>query len=311
MKNQLKPAVALAAAVLLLVGCRHCCTCSSGHAAAAPIPPAKILAAMQSVADWQLANPATNAGTGWIPAVSDAGFMALAGISGDVKYRDAMLAMGETNNWQLGSLLYDADGHCIGQTYAELYALYRERRMIAPLREKFDAILAQPSAVSSLQFDRSSRATQGKSRENWSWCDSLFMGPPTWVRLASLTGDSRYLDFAVANWWRTTDYLYDKDQHLFSRDSSYFDKKETNGKKVFWSRGNGWVMAGLVRTLQYLPTNHPDRPRFERLFKDLAGAVLASSNPMASGAPASLIPSVIRSRKPAAPPCSLMPLPGV
>ncbi len=275
MKNQLKLSVALVAAVLLLVGCRHCCTtCSSGHAAA-PIPPAKILATMQSVADWQLANPATNAGTGWIPAVSDAGFMAIAGISGDVKYRDTMLALGETNHWQLGTLQYDADGHCIGQAYAELYALYRERRMIAPLREKFDAILANPSVVSSLQFDRSSRATQGKSRENWSWCDSLFMGPPTWVRLASLTGDSRYLDFAVTNWWRTTDYLYDKDQHLFSRDSSYFDKKEANGKKVFWSRGNGWVLAGLIRTLQYLPTNHPDRPRLEKLFKELAGAILA------------------------------------
>jgi unsaturated rhamnogalacturonyl hydrolase len=57
-------------------------------------------------------------------------------------------------------------------------------------------------------------------------------------------GDTRYLDFAVTNWWRTTDYLYDKDEHLFFRDSTFFTKTEANGKKVFWSRGNGWVMAG-------------------------------------------------------------------
>ena len=57
--------------------------------------------------------------------------MALAGISGNPKYRDAMLAMAETNQWQLGPRVYDADDHCIGQTYAELYLLYRDPGMIA------------------------------------------------------------------------------------------------------------------------------------------------------------------------------------
>jgi len=239
------------------------------------IKPLPVLAAMQSVADWQLANPATNAATGWIQAAGDAGFMALAGISGDAKYRDAMLALGETNQWALGPSLYDADGHCIGQTWAELYFLYRENRMIAPMREKFDAILARPSEVPSFEFTK----PQAKARENWSWCDALFMGPPTWVRLYAATDDPRYLDFAVTNWWRTTDYLYDKDEHLYFRDSTFFQKREANGEKVFWSRGNGWVMAGLVRVLQYLPMNHPDRPRFEQLFKDMAGKILTCQQP--------------------------------
>jgi rhamnogalacturonyl hydrolase YesR len=234
------------------------------------IKPLPVLTAMQRVADWQLANPATNATTGWIQAAGEAGMMALAGISGDAKYRDAMRAMGETNNWQLGKRLYDADDHCVGQTYAELYLLYREPKMIAPLREKFDAILAKPTEVQSLEFTN----PQNKARENWSWADSLFMGPPTWVRAYAATGDEKYLNFAVTNWWRTTDYLYDKDEHLFFRDSTYFKKTEANGKKVFWGRGNGWVMAGLVRVLQYLPMNHPDRPRFEQLFKDMAAKIL-------------------------------------
>lgn len=234
------------------------------------ISPKAVLGTMEQVAGWELAHPDTNAATGWIQGAGEAGFMALAGISGDAKYRDAMLALGETNDWNLGSRLYDADDHCVGQTWAELYLLYREPKMIAPLRAKLDGILAQPSAVTSLEFTR----PQSKARENWSWCDSLFMGPPTWVRLYAATGDERYLDFAVKNWWRTTDYLYDKDEHLFFRDSTYFKKLEANGKKVFWARGNGWVMAGLVRTLQYLPMNHPDRMRFEQLFKDMAAKVL-------------------------------------
>ena len=62
--------------------------------AASEITPASVLSAMQRVADWQLAHPETNRPTGWICAVGDAGMMVLAGISGDAKYRDAMLAKG-------------------------------------------------------------------------------------------------------------------------------------------------------------------------------------------------------------------------
>ena len=241
----------------------------------AEIKPLPVLDAMQRVADWQLAHPSAHKTTDWTQGAGDAGFMALAGISGDVKYRDAMLAMGETNEWKLGPRKYHADDQAVGQTYAELYFLYREPKMIAPMRERFDAILAEPSKVESLAFNQ----PKGVAGENWSWCDSLFMAPPAWVRLYWATGDERYLDFAVTNWWRTSDYLYDKDEHLFFRDSTYFDKREANGKKVFWGRGNGWVMGGLVRVLQYLPSNHPDRARFEQLFKDMAAKILTCQQP--------------------------------
>ena len=239
--------------------------------------PTSILTVMQRVADWQLAHPsrATNRpATGWVQAAGDAGMMALAGISGDARYRDALLAMGETNNWELGSRKFHADDYCIGQTYCELYFLYREPKMIVPLRERFDFILANQPTNTSLDF---SQKDHGQMR--WSWCDALFMGPPTWMRLYYATGDEKYLNFGVTEWWRTTDYLYDKDEHLYFRDSSYFKKSEANGKKVFWGRGNGWVMGGLVRVLQYLPTNHPDRPRFEQLFKEMSAKILTCQQP--------------------------------
>ncbi len=242
------------------------------------VKPYAVLTAMQRVGDWELAHSVTNRTTGWVQAVGDAGMMALAGISGDPKYREAMLAKGEASDWELAAhqgRKYHADDQCEGQVWTELYFLYRENKMIAPLRERFNFILAHPSDAPSLDFTQ----PHGKAQELWSWCDSLFMAPPTWVRLYAATGDERYLDFAVTNWWRTTDYLYDKDEHLFFRDSTYFDKREANGQKIFWSRGNGWVMAGLVRVLQYLPTNHPDRPRFEQLFKDMAAKIVTLQQP--------------------------------
>ena len=244
---------------------------------AADISPKPVLDVMQHVADWQLAHPVTNRPTGWVAAVGDAGIMALAGISGDAKYRDAMLAKAETNHWQPAmyqTRKYHADDQCIGQTYTELFMLYRDNRMIEPLRQRFDFILEHPSKTPSLDFSQG-----GRAQELWSWCDSLFMAPPAWLRLYAVTDDKRYLDFAVTNFWRTTDYLYDKDEHLYFRDSTFFNKHEANGKKVFWSRGNGWVIAGIARLLQYLPMNHPDRPRFEQLFKDMANKILTCQQP--------------------------------
>ena len=241
--------------------------------ARAATDPAAVLSIMEHAADWQLAQPAEAGPHGWVPAVGDTGFMALAGISGNPKYRDAMRAMGETNGWGLLSTKnrpYHADDHCIGQTYTELYLIYRDPRMIAPLRERFDFILDHPSTNLSLAYTQ----PHGVAQQHWAWCDALFMAPPAWLRLYTATGDERYLNFALTNFWQTTDYLYDPSEHLYFRDSTYFKKTEANGQKVFWSRGNGWVLGGLARMLQYLPANHPDRPRIEQIFRDMSAKLL-------------------------------------
>ena len=264
--------------LVFLAGSRLLADVSAANGLSPDISPAAILNALQTVADWQLAHPDTNRVNGWVTAVGDVGIMALAGISGDPKYRQAMMELGTNSQWEpasFGGRKYHADDHCIGQVWTELYFNYRQNFQLAPLRERFDFILAHPSDAPSLDFT----LPHGKSQELWSWCDSLFMGPPAWLRLYAATADERYLDFAVTNWWRTTDYLYDPDAHLYYRDSTYFKKREANGEKVFWSRGNGWVFAAIPRMLQYLPANHPDRPRFEQLFKDMAVKIMASQQP--------------------------------
>ena len=232
-----------------------------------PVPKA-ILSLMERVADWQLANPGAHRADDWTQAVGYNGIMALAGISGQRKYRDAMLRMGEDNGWKLGPRPYHADDHIVGQTYAELYLQLRDNKMIAPMRAAFDAILARHPG-GTLDF------TAPDNQDRWSWCDALYMGPPAWLRLWAATGDRRYLDFAISEWWASSDYLYDKDEHLYFRDSTYFGQREANGKKVYWGRGNGWVMAGLVRVLQYLPSNHPARARFEQQYRDMAQKILS------------------------------------
>lgn len=240
----------------------------------------EILEVMERVADWQLINPSKHRAADWTCATGWAGFMALSRISANSRFHDAMMKMGRENGWDLlppdnSSRLYDADDHIVGQTYLELYLQHRDPAMFAKVRERFDYILAHPSQ-SELVFDKSKK---GQERERWSWCDSLFMGPPTWVRLSVATGERAYLDFMVKEWAATSDYLYDKDEHLFFRDDTYFSKREANGEKVFWGRGNGWVLAGLARVLEYLPKDHPARLRLERQFHEMAMRLVTLQQP--------------------------------
>ena len=246
-----------------------CATLLSPGLRADPTP-AEITALMERAADWQLAHPANWKPLEWHNAAFYAGVMALAKVSAGPRFHDAMVQLGEDNHWQLGARPYHADDHAVGQTYAELFASHRDPRMIAPMRERFDFILAHPKD-DNLEFDKAKNPDQ---TDRWSWCDALFMAPPAWARLSQATGNPAYLDFAVQKWWVASDFLYDGTEHLYFRDSSIFNRREKNGAKIFWGRGNGWVMAGLVRMLQVLPAAHPARARFVQQFREMAAKVI-------------------------------------
>lgn len=238
-----------------------------------------VLALMERAADWQFAHPKQDPvegkPDGWANGTFYTGVMALVRSTASPRFHDAMLRIAEANRWQPAARPYHADDHVVTQTYLELYLQHRDPRMLAPTKERFDWILAHP-AKGGLDFDA---AKNPHRLEQWSWCDALFMAPPAWLRLWQATGDRRYLDFAVDHWWRTSDYLYDREEHLFFRDSTMFPKREKNGRKIFWSRGNGWVLAGLARVLEILPSNHPTRPRFEGQFREMAATIAALQRP--------------------------------
>ena len=77
------------------------------------------------------------------------------------------------------------------------------------------------------------------------------------------TGDPRYAEFALKEFWATTDFLYDPVEKLYFRDSRFFERRDEQGRKLFWSRGNGWVFAGIANLLDSLPKDSPHRPRME------------------------------------------------
>ena len=239
-----------------------------GDAPAIAIPFAKDLSgkltrrdvrrAMRRVAEWQLnrAEPAFD--QDWTFAALYAGFMAVPDAAGGKRYREAMLRMGKQFNWQPGPRLAHADDQAVGQTYLDLYQRQHDPAMIAPIRARMDAVMQLPD---------------DKAKPLWWWCDALFIAPPVLTKLATITGDHKYLDFMDREWWVTSSLLYDNGVHLYYRDASFLTRHEANGSGLFWSRGNGWVMAGLVRVLAEMPPDYPSRPKYVAQFKEMTAEI--------------------------------------
>lgn len=216
---------------------------------------AAILKAMTKVADWQLQHSEGRYNIGWTFAALYDGFLAESKTSGNNAYRDRVFRVARENHWEFGPRFAHADDEAIGLAYLALYAGDQRPEEIAATREGLDKLIARPD---------------DPKRNLWWWCDALYMAPPVLAQLSLATGDHRYLDFMNREWWITSGALYDPVEHLYFRDDRFLTMHEANGQKVFWSRGNGWVLAGLAMVLERMPTDYPDRAKYEKQFKDIA-----------------------------------------
>ena len=172
--------------------------------------------------------------------------------------------MAEGFDWKLLEDRFPhADDMALGRVYLELDQQKPEPVKIAATRETLDRLVARQDDPKKLL---------------WWWCDALYMAPPVLARMTKITGDRKYLDTMDKEWWETYDVLYDKQEDLYFRDGTFLHKTEKNGKPLFWSRGNGWVLAGLAQVLELMPKDYPTRPKYEAEFKAMA-AKIASLQP--------------------------------
>jgi rhamnogalacturonyl hydrolase YesR len=238
----------------------------------------QIATKMKLVANWQLAHISEiaaneSAETGWVQAAFYIGLARWAAQSKDRQYFESIRSLGRRNGWRLGGRLYHADDQAIGQAYAAAFDHFGDRQMIAPMLEDFDRILAHRPTVSRT-FDGN-----GLCESRWCWCDALFMAPAAWMAASRMTGDRRYRDYADAEYWIVKKYLFDPEERLFFRDSRFFSERGPGGEKIFWSRGNGWVFAGLVNILRELPRDHPSRKSYIALFTEMAVKIASRQRP--------------------------------
>lgn len=236
--------------------------------------------AMRRVADWQIAHfkEVRHSPANWVNAAFYLGLTKWAEIAerdnGDTSYYDWLLQLGRREYWQVDKRMYHADDICVGQAYLDLYRKFGEENMRKPTQARAEWVVEHPSE-GSFKLDYGDDSTL----ERWTWCDALFMAPPVYARLYAITGDKKFLRFMDKEFKATYDHLFDKEAGLFYRDHRYIGQKEANGEKVFWSRGNGWVVGGLVEILRELPRKSKYRPFYEELFTELCARVADCQQP--------------------------------
>jgi len=201
----------------------------------------------------------------WTRGVYYEGLMDLYKIDPRPEYLDYATRWANFHQWNLrdgDTYTRNADNQCAGQTYLDLYLRDPKPNRIVNIKASIDSMLRTDKI------------------DDWSWVDAIQMAMPVFARLGSITRDTTY-------WQRMhAMYMYTRNKHgdhglfnptdkLWWRDKD-FDPPytEPNGQDCYWSRGNGWVFAALVRVLSILPDNAPHRPQYLDDFKAMAEALV-------------------------------------
>lgn len=166
--------------------------------------------------------------------------------------------MANRNNWQPWERFFHADDLAICYSYIYLKSIGSVGVNLQPTELIINNHLTKP------YLWKEGTAT-GDQIILWWWCDALFMTSPVVTAYSRLKNDPKYLDMMVQYYLQTDSLLFDKEEKLFARDLRFVwkgngsDMKEPNGRKIFWSRGNGWVLGGLALMLDNMPSNYKHR----------------------------------------------------
>lgn len=237
--------------------------------AVAVVPPrhSDVVAAMKRAVDYYRPSysVATGVRNGWSWSTYFDGVHQLYRTAGDTAYVSQAMNWGASNNWAIDNREESGNQIKAAQTYLDL--------------NRIDASASLTAADARMARDLRSLPTA-----SWTWIDSLFMGMPSMARWAGRTGDDAYLAkmHAMYEWIRDDGVswtsqcagkapgLYDAAERLWYRDCTYKDSRDQAGKKVFWSRGNGWVMAALAEVLQQLPAGDSHAASYRELLATMA-----------------------------------------
>jgi rhamnogalacturonyl hydrolase YesR len=197
----------------------------------------------------------------WTRAVYYEGLMALYELNPEEEYLQYAINWGESHNWGLRNGLKSrhADNHCAGQTYLDLYMLDAQPERLNGIKTSIDYMMETDKI------------------DDWDWIDALQMAMPVFAKLAVITGEDKYSERMYEMYMDTkvTQGLYNKKDGLWWRDADFLPPyKEPNGEDCYWSRGNGWVVAALVRVMDILPEDDPHRKEYLKTYKQMMKALL-------------------------------------
>lgn len=239
----------------------------------------KVLDILYKVNDhWQAEN-SVHGRAFWDNAAYHTGNMEAYALTGKESYRRFSEAWAEHNEWkgaksddkanwkysygETDEYVLFGDWQICFQTYADLYLLEPDPKKIARAREV-------------MEYEMSTTRN-----DYWWWADGLYMVMPVMTKLYKITRNPLYLEKLHEYYEYANSIMYDNDASLYYRDAKYVypKHKSANGKKDFWARGDGWVLAGLAKILKELPQADVHRVEYLCRFRKMAKAVVACQQP--------------------------------
>ncbi len=199
----------------------------------------------------------------WTRGVYYEGLMALNSIDPQEKYVEYAVSWAEAHDWSFryGIMTRNADNQCAGQTYIDLYELGHPDAVIDSTKASIDSMMVTDKI------------------DDWDWIDAIQMAMPVFSKLGRIYGNTAYYermyDMYAESKYNTGGGLYNAKDGLWWRDADYVPPyTEPNGEDCYWSRGNGWVVAALVKVLEDIPEDEPHRAEYESDLKAMLAALI-------------------------------------
>jgi unsaturated rhamnogalacturonyl hydrolase len=207
--------------------------------------------------------PVTRTSELWTRAVYYEGLMALYQVDPKKEFVNYATDWAEKHNWSPRNSIdtKDADNQCCGQTYIDLYNIDPQPNRIKNIKSCMDIVISS-----------------GR-KNDWTWIDAIQMAMPVFAKLGVTYKDNKYFEqmYEMYNNTKTVEGggLYNTTEHLWWRDKDFVPPyKEPNGKNCYWARGNGWVVAALVRVLTTIPANAPHRDEYMKTYQEMVKALV-------------------------------------
>jgi unsaturated rhamnogalacturonyl hydrolase len=184
-------------------------------------------------------------------------------------------AVGSIRTYQ--QLDFNLDQMNEGRVLFELADATHDRRYVLAT----DRLLAQ-------LFHQPRTATGGfwhkKIYPDQMWLDGLYMAEPFYAEFAARQADTAAMNDVAHQFLLVTDHLRDPTTGLYYHawDSAHrqpWADSVTGRSKNFWGRAVGWYLMAAIDVLDYLPSDHRDRPALVRIVRQLGDAVARVQDP--------------------------------
>jgi len=200
----------------------------------------------------------------WTRGVYYEGLMALYSIYPREEYYRYTYDWASFHKWGMrnGNTTRNADDHCCGQAYIDLYRICPDSpEMIRNIKASMDMLVNTPQV------------------NDWTWVDAIQMAMPILAKFGKQTGVQKYYDkmwdmYAYSRNAHSGHGMYNPQDGLWWRDKDFYPPyKEPNGEDCYWSRGNGWAYAALVRVLEEIPADEKHRTDYTNDFLAMSKAI--------------------------------------